>query len=107
MPKYLIKARYSAEGLAGLLADGGSSRRAVIERSATDLGGSVEAMYYGFGEDDVYVLCDLPDNHAAASLSLAASKSGRVRTTVVPLLTVQDIDAIAASTEPSYTPPGG
>lgn len=107
MAKYLIKGRYGPEGLAGLLAGGASARRAVIEKSAAELGGSIEAMYYAFGDDDVYVICELPDNHAAAKFSMVASKSGRVRTTVVPLLGVEDVDAIAAGPEPSYVPPGG
>ena len=32
MPKYLIKASYTAEGIKGVLKEGGSSRRSVVER---------------------------------------------------------------------------
>ena len=32
MPKYLIEANYVGEGVKGLLKDGGSSRRAAVEK---------------------------------------------------------------------------
>jgi len=106
MPQYLAKGHYSAEGLAGLLAEGGSNRRAAVEKAVSDLGGSIEAFYYAFGDDDVYVIVSLPDNNAAAKLSLTVSQSGRVHTTIVPLLSVDDVDAIAAGPEPAYRAPG-
>jgi hypothetical protein len=30
--------------------------------------GSLEAFYFGFGDNDAYVLVDLPDNEVAAAL---------------------------------------
>ena len=106
MPKYLVTARYSAEGLAGLLAQGGTTRKEAVERAVSEVGGTLECFYFAFGEHDVVSICELPDNNAAAQLSLVVSKSGRAHTTVVPLLSVEDIDAVAASAEPDYLPPG-
>lgn len=107
MPKYLIKAHYTAEGLAGLLKEGGTARRTVVEKSLADLGGSLESFYYAFGDDDIFAVIDLPDNTTAAKMSMIVGASGRVHTTIVPLLTVEDVDAIAAGGKPSYAPPGG
>lgn len=106
MPKYLFKGHYTAEGLAGLLKDGGTARRTIVEKAAADLGGSVESFYFAFGDDDVFVVGDMPDNAAAAKMSMAVGSTGRVHITVVPLLTVDEVDAIASGAKPSYTPPG-
>ena len=35
MPKYLIEASYTTEGVKGLLKDGGSKRRAAAEKAIT------------------------------------------------------------------------
>jgi uncharacterized protein with GYD domain len=106
MPKYLMKVRYSGEGLAGVMKEGGSARRAVADDIAKQAGGAVESFHFAFGDDDAFVICDLPDNRAAANLAMTVSASGRVAVTTVPLLTVEDIDDIAAGKKLAYTPPG-
>lgn len=106
MPKYLLKVRYSGEGLAGVMKDGGTARRAVAEDLAKNLGGSLETFHFAFGDVDAYCIADLPDNKAAATLAMTVSSSGRVSITTVPLLTVDEVDAIAAGAQPSYTAPG-
>ncbi|MEO8899455.1 MAG: GYD domain-containing protein [Candidatus Dormibacter sp.] len=106
MPKYLVEASYTAEGLKGILKEGGSSRRSVVEGAAKALGGSVESFYYVFGEDDVVVVLDLPDNTAAAAFSLAVSASGNVTSGIRVLLTPEEIDKAAKQTV-QYRAPGG
>ena len=61
MSKYLIEGTYTAEGARGLLKQGGTSRRAQIEKMLADLGGSLEAFYWAFGDIDFYIIADLPD----------------------------------------------
>ena len=43
MARYLISGTYTAEGAKGLLARGGSARRAAVEEMLKGLGGSVES----------------------------------------------------------------
>jgi uncharacterized protein with GYD domain len=86
MPKYLITASYTAEGLQGLQRDKASGRRTAVTSAVEGVGGKVEAFYYAFGEDDVYVIVDLPDNVTAAAVGVATSAAGLVRTRTVPLL---------------------
>jgi uncharacterized protein with GYD domain len=76
MPKYLIQASYTEDGVQGLLKDGGSKRRAAAERAIKDLGGKLEAFYFAFGDTDALVIADIPDNMSAAAVSLAVSASG-------------------------------
>ena len=93
MPKYLFRGSLSPEGVAGLIAEGGPARRKVVEEAVRTLGGSVEAFYFAFGDDDVIVLCDLPDNATAAAFALEVSSSGRASASTTVLLTPEDVDA--------------
>ena len=105
MPKFLIEASYSAEGIRGLAKDKASGREAAVRDSLVALGGKLEAIYYALGDTDVFVLCDCPDQVSAAALSLAVSSSGLVRTKTIPLLTVTEVDR-ALSLKTGYRAPG-
>jgi len=76
-----------------------------VEQALADLGGKLEAVYFTLGERDVLVLCDCPDIASVASLGLAASASGLVRTKITPLLTVEELDHTIAKGI-AYRPPG-
>jgi uncharacterized protein with GYD domain len=105
MPKYLLEVSYTAEGAKGVLKDGGTKRRQVAKALVEGLGGKLEALYFAFGETDVFTIVDLPDSSAAAAaaLALAASGAGSSKTTV--LITPEEIDqAVKKSTQ--YVPPG-
>jgi uncharacterized protein with GYD domain len=106
MPKYMIEATYSPEGLKGVIAKGGSSRREAIQAMADSLGGSVEALYFAFGGSDIFIVVDMPDNVSTAAVVMTVSASGSLanaKTTV--LLTPEEVDA-AAQKSVDYSPPG-
>lgn len=105
MSKYLVTGNYTAEGLRGLAKDTASGRKAAVEAALKAMGGKLESFYYAFGDTDVFVVCDFPDNVSAAALSLAASASGLVKTTITPLLTVEEVDAALRKTV-GYRAPG-
>jgi uncharacterized protein with GYD domain len=108
MAKYLIEAAYSQEGLKGLVKDGGSGRRVAVDAAAKALGGHIEAMYWGFGTDDVYAIIEASDNVSAAALALAIGATGALahyRTIV--LLTADEVDQAAKkSAGTGYRAPG-
>jgi len=103
--RYLIRARYTAEGARGVASGGGSARRAAIEKMVTGVGGTLESFYFAFGDDDVYTIVELPDHTAAAAVALAVNSSGAVNLRTVVLLTPEEIDAATQQTV-GYTPPG-
>ena len=49
MPKYLFEVSYTPAGMAGVLKDGGTKRRAAAEALVEGLGSTLEAMYFAFG----------------------------------------------------------
>jgi uncharacterized protein with GYD domain len=106
MPKYLIKASYSPDGIKGLLKEGGSSRKAAVERVIGSLGGSVEAFYFGFGDTDAYIIAEVPDAVTAAALAATVGASGALsKYETVPLLSCADMDAAIQMTV-DYRAPG-
>lgn len=105
MPKYLAIASYTSEGLRGLLQDGGSARKRVVQDLASQLGGTVESIYYAFGDDDLFIIGDFPDEASAAAVSLTVGASGAVSVRLVQLLTPEQIDE-AAQKAVQYRPPG-
>jgi len=105
MPKYLIQASYTAEGARGVLKSGGSARWVAAQQAIESVDGKIEAFYFAFGEDDVYVILDAPDNVSLAAASLAINASGAVRTKTTVLLTPEEIDQAAKKTV-RYRPPG-
>ena len=104
MPRYLIEASYTVEGTKGLLKEGGTARRTIVQKMVEKLGGRLEAFYFAFGDDDVYLFLDLPDNVTAASLSLSVAATGAVRTKTTVLLTPEAIDQ-AVKTPVDYEAP--
>ena len=105
MPKYLIQANYVGEGLKGLLKEGGSSRRAAVEKLFGSVGGRVESFYYAFGDTDLFIIAEAPDNISAAALTLTVNAAGTATAKVTVLLTAEEIDAAAKKTA-TYRPPG-
>lgn len=105
MPKYLVHAAYTAEGLKGLQKDKASGRKTAVSAAIEGLGGKLETMYYTFGDDDVVVIMEMPDNVSASALSLAISSTGLVRTKTTPLLTIDETDK-ALGKVAKYKAPG-
>ena len=100
-----MQASYTAEGTRGLLKDGGTKRRAVVDGLMKGLGGTLESFYYAFGDADVYAIVNGPDNVTAAAVSMAINASGAVTLKTTPLLSPEEIDEATNKTV-SYQPPG-
>jgi uncharacterized protein with GYD domain len=105
MPKFLIEASYTPEGFRGLQKDRASGRSEAVETALRSVGGKLESMHFAFGDRDVIVIAEAPDNIAAAALSIAVGTAGAVRTKTTPLMTVEEADE-ALSRPVDYRPPG-
>lgn len=105
MARYLLKVSYTAGGARGLIDEGGTSRRTKVQKLVRSMGGKLESFDFALGEDDAYVVVDLPDVTDAAALSLAVAASGGVRLTTLPLISPAQLDE-AVKKEIPYRPPG-
>ena len=110
MPKYLILAAYTDEAWRGMI-DTPPDRRGAAAKLADALGGSVECAYLAFGEFDLVTIMDLPDEAAAAALSVAVTSTGRVRSVRTHRLLdgseTQEMFAKARVAVGGYEVPGG
>lgn len=105
MAKYLVEASYIGDGVQALRQEGGSARRAAVERACASVGGALDAFYYAFGESDVVAIMDLPDA-TAAGVALLVAASGKVNIKTTVLLTPEEVD-VAAKVSAEYRSPGG
>ena len=105
MPKYLLKANYNAEGVRGVMKEGGSQREAAARALVESLGGKVECFYFTHGDSDAIVICDFPDVASGLAGVMAVNASGLVTASTTPLISAADIDAAAKKTG-KYRAPG-
>lgn len=98
MAKFLVTGSYTAEGLQGLLKEGGTGRRNAVEAAIKAMGGRLEAFYYAFGDSDVVSIVEVPDNIAAATLAIGISSTGTVGTKTTVLLTPDEVDQATKKT---------
>jgi uncharacterized protein with GYD domain len=105
MTRFLIQATYTADGSRGLIKDGGSGRKAAVEKAVGGVGGRLESFYYALGATDAFVVVDVPDVVTAVAISLAVNSTGAVRTSLTQLLTVDELDAACKKTI-AYRAPG-
>lgn len=106
MAYYSLQTAYTPLGWAALLKDPQhrlEAIRPVIER----LGGTIVNGWFAFGEYDLLVICEMPDNISAAALSMAISAGGAVKAAkITPLMTFDDgLEALQRAKQAEYAPP--
>lgn len=105
MPKYLISANYTSQGMAGVASAGAKSRVDAVSSMLEAMGGHLESFHFAFGDTDVFAIAEVPDDEAAAAVALAINRTGAVTVRTTKLLTVDQVDeALRRSVD--YRPPG-
>jgi len=105
MPIYLWHAKYNAEGVKGVLKEGGSKRREAVRTLVEGAGGKLHSFYYAFGDSDVCGIVEFPDTASALAMTLAVNSSGAVHLSSTPLITPEEVDAAVKKTV-GYRAPG-
>ncbi len=108
MAGYLVQVAYTPEAWANLLATPQNRMdtvRPVVER----LGGKVETAWLAFGEYDVVLITQMPDDVSAAAFSMAVTAGGAVRACkTTPLMPMEDaVKAMRKAAGAGYRPPAG
>jgi uncharacterized protein with GYD domain len=103
MPKFLWKAAYTTAGAKGVANQGGRARRDALKRAIESVGGNLEAFYFAFGSDDVYLIADMPDNEAAVAVAVAINSTDGASVETVVLLTPEQVDT-AVRRKVTFTP---
>ncbi len=78
MALYMVQGTYTPEAWAAM-AKNPQDRRGPIREVAQKLGGRLIDVYYCFGEYDVIVLAELPDDNAALATAIAGVSPGHLK----------------------------
>jgi uncharacterized protein with GYD domain len=108
MPHYLIQVAYNRGGVAALLQEP-QNRIEKVTPAIEAVGGRVECGYFAFGDHDVVLICEMPDNTSAAAFALAVAAGGTVGSykTTVLLTPDEAVEAMRKAAESSYQPASG
>ena len=106
MPHYLHRVAYSSEGWQALIAKP-QDRLEVVGKSIEKLGGKIKDAFFAFGDYDVVVITEMPDNVSAAGISIAFAGGGACKSVeTTPLLTREEaLEAIHKAGTSGYKAP--
>jgi uncharacterized protein with GYD domain len=106
MAYYLIQSTFAQSSAKAMVANP-QPREDVVRKTCESLGGKLHSFFFAFGEYDVAVIAELPDNKAAAAIALAVGGTGAVsrHMTTVLMTSAEAVDAMKAAKKVSYTPP--
>jgi len=105
MPHYLHQVAYSQEGWSALLAEP-QDRIEAVKPAIEKLGGKIESAWFAFGDYDIVVITEMPDNVSAAAIAIAFAGGGACKSVLTtPLISAQEaIQALKKANECGYRP---
>jgi uncharacterized protein with GYD domain len=90
MPHYLHQITYSREGWQTLIAQP-QNRVEAVRQAIEKLGGKIVSAWFAFGDYDVLVITEMPDNVSAAGLAIAFAGGGACKSVhTTPLLSAEE-----------------
>src|SRR5580692_8559573 len=78
MASFLVQASYTSEALASLVKNP-ENRTEVVKKVAKKLGGKLGGSWLSFGEYDLVMMVEMPDNISMASFAIAAAAGGSLK----------------------------
>ena len=109
MTYYLARAKISKDMITALVSRP-EDRLVATTRFLQQIGGRLHNYFFSFGQYDIVLLFELPDNVSAASLAMTLSAAGSVtEIETTPLLTMEEAVAAMKSAGQGtgvYVPPG-
>lgn len=105
MPHYLQQVAYSREGWEALVANP-QNRIEAVRPAIEKLGGKIESAWFSFGDYDVIVITELPDNISAAAIAMAFASGGACKSVqTTPLISpAEPLQALKQAGECGYRP---
>ena len=88
MPLYMYQAAYTAESLAAQLKNPQNRVEAVGRSTCEAVGGKLVGGWYCFGDYDLALIADVPNNESMAAIAVAVAAGGKIRARkTTPLMT--------------------
>ena len=107
MAYYMFQGAYTPEAWATMVSNP-QNRAQLVRPVIESLGGRWVDAWLAFGEYDVIVIAELPDNVSAAAFSLAVNAGGALKAAkTTPLMTIDEgMEAMRKAGRAGYRPPG-
>ena len=105
MPVYLHQVAYSPEGWQSLLAQP-QDRIEAVRPAVEKLGGKIRNAWFAFGEYDIVLITEMPDNVSAAAIAMAFAGGGACKSVqTTPLMSAEEaVNAMRKAGESGYRP---
>lgn len=105
MPHYLQQVAYSREGWEALIANP-QNRIEAVRPAIEKLGGKIESAWFSFGDYDIVVIAELPDNVSAAAIAMAFAAGGACKSVqTTPLISPEEAtQALRKAKDCGYRP---
>ena len=108
MPRYMVQGSYGTESISSMVKNP-SDRAAALRGMVKGWGGKLESFYFSFGDYDVVVIAEVPDNVTMAAVAMAVGASGALKSfkTTILLTAEEAVDAMRKASSLNYRAPGG
>ena len=94
MPLYMYEAAYTAESLAAQLKNPQNRADAVGRAACEAVGGKLVGSWYCFGDYDLIIIADVPNNESMTAIALAIAAGGAIKSAKTTVLMTGD-EAVA------------
>lgn len=107
MPLYLFQGAFTSDAWAAQIKNP-KNRADQVRPMIEAAGGKLLGYYYAFGEYDVVVLIEAPDNVSVAALAVAVASGGALKAqqTTVLMTPEEGLEAMRRASGTGYRPPG-
>ncbi|MBC7910335.1 MAG: GYD domain-containing protein [Pyrinomonadaceae bacterium] len=106
MAYYMLQGAYSTDAWESLVSNP-VNRVEAIRPAIENLGGHIENAWFAFGEYDVVLIMQMPDNLNAAAFAFAIAAGGAFKThKTTPLMSIDEgVEAMRRASDTGYSPP--
>jgi uncharacterized protein with GYD domain len=109
MPIYMYQAAYTPESWAAQLKNPQNRVEAVGRAACEAVGGKLVGGWYSFGDYDLAIIADVPDNEAMSAIALAIAAGGAIKASKTTVLmtgaefvgAMKKADAVAKTYKPA------
>jgi len=105
MPHYLQQVAYSQQGWEAAVANP-QNRIEAVRPAIEKLGGKIESAWFSFGDYDIVVITEMPDNVSAAAIAIAFAAGGACKSVqTTPLISAEEaVQALQKARTCGYHP---
>ena len=106
MPLFLYQGAYTSESWAAQLKNPANRVEIIGRQACESAGGRLIGAWYSFGEYDIALIAEMPDNESMTAMSLAIAAGGAIKAakTTVLMSGDQAVAAMKRASAVSYKP---